>query len=63
MVLGHTPLVASQYVLVFPSTALAGTYVWVLLEAVTAALSARLVLELAPVPLSAIVVGLFDALL
>ena len=29
MVLGHVPSVASQYVLVFPSTALAGTYVWV----------------------------------
>ena len=29
MVLGQAPLVASQYVLVFPSTALAGTYVWV----------------------------------
>jgi hypothetical protein len=28
-VLGHVPSVASQYVLVFPSTALAGTYVWV----------------------------------
>jgi hypothetical protein len=28
-VAGQAPLLASQYVLVFPSTALAGTYVWV----------------------------------
>jgi hypothetical protein len=63
MVLGQTPLFASQYVLVFPSTVLAGTYVWVELDAVTEAPSARSVVELVPVPDSATVSGLPGALL
>ena len=29
IVLGQAPLLASQYVLVFPSVTLAGTYTWV----------------------------------
>jgi hypothetical protein len=47
------PSVLSQYVLELPSFASAATYVWVKLLALIGWLSARLVVEVTPVPLSA----------